>query len=120
MKDSTPAMDFRSLAKNRLLHLVALVLIGIVAGPEVGFGMEAVALLDAMGAELFLLAFGGVHIFFYWERTKRLFERFDPYFFVPTRDQIKQVPGVIAHAVPFLVFVMISGVVGSIAEMMDT
>ena len=94
--------DWRSRVNQRALRWVALLLIGLVVGPEVGFSIEIVAVLDLMGAELFLFAFGGAQLIWFWGRVRSFFERIDPYFFVPTRGQIVLVPGIVAHAVPGL------------------
>ena len=85
---------------KRALRWVALLLIALVAGPEIGIGLEATALLDLMGAELFLLAFGGAHVILFWGHIKNFCEHIDPYFFIPTSQQIAQVPGIVVHAIP--------------------
>ena len=96
--------------KNRLLRILAVLLIVIVAGPEIGFSMELFALLDALGAELFLLCFSvGIHLYIkmfiesvrgFGNAVRAFIERLDPYFFIPSRRQIVDCPGISIHAIP--------------------
>ncbi len=98
--------------KNRLLPILAILLIVIItAAPEMaGFSVELFALLDGLGAELFLLCFSVgirlyVKMFFDSARTFRnavraFIERLDPYFFIPSRHQIVECPGILVHAIP--------------------
>ena len=109
-----------SKVNKRALRWVALLLIGLVAGPELGIGAEAIALLDLMGAELFLLALGGAQIILFWERIKDFCEGIDPYFFIPTRRQIVQVPGIVAHAIPGLMSIYICGLLTTIADAFES
>ncbi len=95
-------------------------MIGLVAGPEIGIGAEATALLDLMGAELFLLALGGAQIILFWGRIKDFCEHIDPYFFIPTRRQIAQVPGIVAHAIPGLMSIYICGLLTTIADAFES
>jgi hypothetical protein len=92
--------------KRRILRAVVVVLIVIAAGPEILIGLELVAMVDLLGVELFLsVMFGGV----LWRITavlgviNRFFERLDPFFFIPSRQQVVTYPGILVHAVPFLV-----------------
>lgn len=91
--------------KNRLLHILAVLLIVVItAAPEVAvFSVDLFVLLDALGAELFLLCFAVgarlyVRMFIYSFRT--FIERLDPYFFIPSRHQIVECPGISVHAIP--------------------
>ena len=91
--------------KNRLLRFLAVLLIVIItAAPEMAiFSVELFALLNTLGAELFLLCFAaGVRLYFrmsvYSFRT--FIERLDPYFFIPSRRQVVECPGVSAHTIP--------------------
>ena len=84
----------------------------IAAGPEIGIALELIGLLDLIGVELFLsLAFGGLLLRF---RTllsglEESLERLDPFFFIPTRQQVADCPGILVHAVPGLVSMCIAG-----------
>ena len=117
-----------TLAARRLvdqygLRLMALALIALVAGPEFLLSAELIVLLDLMGAELFLLSFGGAQLIYYRERIRDRIEsaigRVDPFFFIPTREQLRCLPGIVAHAIPFFVLVAVSGVVGAVKESLD-
>ena len=91
--------------KNRLLRILAVLLIVIItAAPEmISFSVELFALLDALGAELFLLCFAvGVRLYVRMliDSIRTFIERLDPYFFIPSRYQILDCPGISMHAIP--------------------
>ena len=80
-----------------LLILLCLVM----AGPEIGLGLELIALIELSGAELFLFYFTAP-LWFYWYKVQTWLRKADPYFFVPCREHLFQCPSLIAHAIPFL------------------
>ena len=94
----------------------ALLLIGIVAGPEFLLSMELVGLLGAMGVGLFFFSFGGAHVRYSCGRLTRGIERLDPYFFISPVCEVRSVPGLAAHAVPFFVFMLVSSVLAPLWE----
>ncbi len=100
-------LPMRPQTRNRLLRILAIILIILIAGPEAGLGAEALATLDAMGAELFLtsliIGLRMLPIWFVFSWLKRLLERADPYFFVPTARQIRDCPPIACHALPCFV-----------------
>jgi len=89
--------------RDQLLLVAATLLVVVIAGPEIGIGLELFALLDVIGGGLFLFCFVvgfrsyAVRVF---ARVLRLLEKIDPYFFVPSRQQIPKCPGIVSHAVP--------------------
>jgi hypothetical protein len=95
--------------RNFILRIAAILLVVAIAGPEMGLGLEAFAVLEIMGAELFFLSFiVGIRLIPISVVTvslRRWVENHDPNFFVPTISQIKSCPGVIYHAMPGLVSV---------------
>ncbi len=96
--------------------LAALVLIGIVAGPEFLLSMELIALLSAMGAGLFFFSFGGAQVRYACGRLTGGIERIDPFFFISSVAEVRVAPGLAAHAVPFFVVMLVSGVVAPLWE----
>ena len=100
-------LPMRPKTRNRLLRILAIILIILIAGPEAGLGAKALATLDAMGAELFLtsliIGLRMLPIWFVFSWLKRLLERADPYFFVPTARQIRDCPPIACHALPYFV-----------------
>jgi len=90
--------------RKKLLRVFAIALIVLIAGPEIGIGIELFAVLDIMGAELFVLSFAvGIRmlpIWGYFEIAHRKILVFDPYFFVPTLRHLRECPGLVAHALP--------------------
>ena len=100
-------LPMRPQTRNGLLRILAIILIILIAGPEAGLGAEALATLDAMGAELFLtsliIGLRMLPIWFVFSWLKRLLERADPYFFVPTARQVRDCPPIACHALPCFV-----------------
>lgn len=99
-----------------LLKIVAVLVIILLAGPEFGVGLELLAILDVMGAELFLLSFvigfRALPIWGVFRLVIDAFEKIDPYFFIPSGMQIRSCPGMVAHALPGFVcayLVLLSG-----------
>ena len=94
-------------SRNLILRILAILIIVAVAGPEMGFGLEAFAVLDILGAELFFLSFFvGIRLLPIATVTRPFrnwIERHDSYFFIPKISQIKECPGIVFHAVPGLV-----------------
>ena len=87
-------------AKRKKFYAFAIV-IGcvLVAGPELGIGLELLATVELLGIEMFVFCFIAP-LWFCLYRLESWFQRIDPYFFMPTRHQILATPGILAHAVP--------------------
>ncbi len=100
-------LPMKSRTRDRLQRFLAVLLIILIAGPEVGLFMVASAALDAIGAELFItslivgLRMLPVWLVLAWLRS--LAERLDPYFLVPSPAQIRDCPPIAVHAIPCLV-----------------
>jgi len=69
-------------------------------------------LIETIGLDFFLYLFG-IQILIvlrsaydrfrpYFSRINKLFERIDPYYFIPTRQMVKLCPAILMHSVPFL------------------
>jgi hypothetical protein len=81
-------------------HKIAIVFICLaIAGPEFGMGLEMIALVDAFGIELFLFVLS-TYLWSYWAFVKSKLEEIDPYFFVSSVKDIIKCPGLLAHAIP--------------------
>jgi len=74
----------------------------VVAGPELGLGLELLVLLDLMGIELFLFVFS-VRALFYSRMLIIQVQKLDPYFFLSSRREVADCPALLAHATPFFV-----------------
>jgi uncharacterized membrane protein len=102
----------KSTERRQLLRALVVVCILIAAGPDIGIALELLGLLDLVGVELFLsLVFGGLLLRFraILSRLEQCLERLDPFFFIPTRRQVANYPGILVHAVPGLVSMCIAG-----------
>lgn len=95
--------------RNFIFKITAILLVLAFAGPEMGLGLEAFALLEILGAELFFLSFivglRMLPISILTLPLRQLVEKHNPNFFVPTVRQIRSCPGIISHPMPGLVSV---------------
>lgn len=83
-----------------IIYKAAIVLMCFaLAGPELGIGIELILLIDAFGIELLLLSLTA-SMWNYWYYIRGLIERIDPYFFLSPLRDIRKCPGLIAHAIP--------------------
>ena len=82
------------------LHIFTIIIFCFaIAGPELGVGLELIALVDAFGIELFLLSLTA-SLWGYWFYFKSKLEEFDPYFFISPLKDILKCPALLAHAIP--------------------
>lgn len=81
-------------------HKIAIIFLCLaMAGPELGMGLEMIALVDAFGVELFLFSLSA-YLLGYRTFVKAKLEEFDPYFFVSPLKDILKCPALLAHAIP--------------------
>lgn len=79
--------------------LVIILLCLLMASPELGVGFELMAIVDTFGIELVLFYFSA-QLWGYWYFVKSKLEKFDPYFFLSPMSDVAKCPGLLAHAVP--------------------
>lgn len=79
--------------------LAILILCLAMAGPELGIGLEMIALVDVMGIEFVLLSLTGT-LWGYWNVVKTKLEEYDPYFFVSPAKDLMKCPALLAHMIP--------------------
>lgn len=84
--------------------------------------MSLALFIDAIGLDLFILlvevqivAISGYY-FHAWIKPilmpfYKYFLKTDPYFFIPTKDSVGKYPLILCHAVPFLMLLIIGGIV---------
>jgi hypothetical protein len=80
---------------------LAMLIVILVAGPEVMIGMELMALVELLGASTFVLLYvTGVKVIF--ANVVNKFKAFESYsiLFIPTLESLKQMPFLILHAIP--------------------
>ena len=113
-------LPIRSQTRNRLLRILAMILIILIAGPEAGLGAEAIAALDALGADLFLtslvVGLRMLPIWFVFGWLRSLLERVDPYFFVPSARQVRDCPPIACHALPYFIPLCLAVAVWGVAQ----
>jgi hypothetical protein len=90
---------FENSGKRKISSALVVIACLLVAGPELGFGLELIALVDLFGIELILFCFAAPLWFYYFEFQSWLY-KFDPYYFVPSTRQALSTPGILAHAIP--------------------
>ena len=84
-----------------LWSTLAMIIVFMLAGPEIMIGMELVAIVELLGPSTFVIAyFAGVKLWF--DKGLQVVKKFESYstFFIPTIDTLKQMPSMILHAVP--------------------
>ena len=102
--------------KKWIWKLATLLVIGLlIANPEL---WSLALLIDAVGLDLFLMliqiqAIAVIGYYFQvWIKPMLMpFYNFllkvDPYFFIPTKDVVRQCPIILCHSVPFLIILML-------------
>jgi hypothetical protein len=98
----------------RTLGLLAIVWIILIIAPDIAVFMDVVVTLSFLGADLFLMGFIVGLCMLPWGVISEWFEgllhRLDPYFFVPTANQARACPAIIANVIPgFLSLVLAYG-----------
>ena len=92
-------MRFNSRNWQKVYAILVILACLLVAGPELGIAFELIALVDVLGIELLIFCFTAP-LWVFWYQVKSWCFRFDPYFFMPSPEQILVCPGLLAHAVP--------------------
>ncbi len=87
------------ITKFHKIAIIILCLAMAMIGPELGVGLELIALVNAFGVELFLLSLTAT-LWGYWNFAKSKLEEFDPYFFLSPPKDILKCPALLAHAIP--------------------
>lgn len=82
-------------------QVLALLIVFMVAGPEILISMELMGIVEALGASTFVLAYlSGLRAYAVnWYSKIHHLE--SEYFFVPAFAQIKEMPGLMFHAIPW-------------------
>jgi len=82
-------------------HSLAVIIVVLIAGPEVIMSMELMAMVELLGASTFVLMYlSGLKLLLSKAITK--FKQFESYsiFFIPSLDTLKQMPFLAVHAIP--------------------
>ncbi|MDY6889161.1 MAG: hypothetical protein SVV88_16190 [Pseudomonadota bacterium] len=82
-------------------HALALILVILLAGPEIMVSIELMAMLEVLGASTFVLMYlSGIKLFIskVWDKYKN-FEKHSVFFF-PTFPVFKKMPSLIVHSIP--------------------
>jgi len=88
-------------ASKSVWHTLAVLIVVLVAGPEVMISIELMAMVELVGASTFVLLYvSGVRTFF--SNVFNKFKAFESYsvFFIPTLESLKQMPFLALHAIP--------------------
>ncbi|WP_206486098.1 hypothetical protein [Thalassotalea sp. G2M2-11] len=82
-------------------HSLAVIIVALVAGPELMMSMELMAMIELLGASTFVLMyFSGVKLLFTKLMVKyQKFERHSV-LFVPSISALRQMPSLALHAIP--------------------
>jgi hypothetical protein len=92
-------LKFGNSGKQKFYSTVVLIALILVAGPELGLGLEVIALIDLFGLELLILCFTAP-LWSFWYVVQAWLSKVDPYYFIPSAKQVSASPGLLAHAIP--------------------
>lgn len=91
-----------------LWHALAMLIVFIIAGPEILISMELIAIIEVLGASTFVIAYlSGLRL--YLEKPlgwlmipilKYAEYESNPYFFIPRFEHVKLMPSLLVHAIP--------------------
>jgi hypothetical protein len=98
----------KSKLTQSIWSMAAILIVMIVAGPEIMISMELMALVEVLGASTFVIAyFSGVLLYF--EKPLNFIKKFEShsYLFIPTKTQFKEMPSLIIHAIPERIFTIV-------------
>lgn len=82
-------------------HALAVIIVMLLAGPEIMVSIELMAMVEVLGASTFVLIYLSVIKLFFskvWDKYKN-FESHSVFFF-PTLSVLKQMPSMIIHTIP--------------------
>jgi hypothetical protein len=91
----------KGLMSKGIWHSLAIIIVFLMAGPEIMMGMEVMALIEVLGASTFVLMYlTGVKLFLL--KVWKQYQKFECHsaFFVPPLVIFKQMPSLIVHAIP--------------------
>ena len=82
-------------------HSLAVIIVMLIAGPEIMVSMELMAMVELLGASTFVLMYvSGLKLFFTKVLLKyKKFERHSV-LFIPSLSNLKQMPSLALHAIP--------------------
>ena len=82
-------------------HVLALLIVMALAGPEILIGIELAGMIEALGAATFVMAYFNAFRFFAVDCLSKLKHVESSLFFVPTLNDMKEMPGMIFHLIPW-------------------
>ncbi|MGB1261368.1 MAG: hypothetical protein ACPG52_00540 [Cognaticolwellia sp.] len=88
-------------------HSLAVIIVVLVAGPEIMMSMELMAVVELLGASTFVFMYiSGLKLFFAKASVK--YKKFEHYsvFFIPSLSALKQMPSLAFHAIPERTFII--------------
>lgn len=82
-------------------HSLAIIIVVLIAGPEIMMTMELMALVELLGASTFVLMyFSGLKLFIL--KFSQKYQRFERHsvLFIPSLSTLKKMPSLACHAIP--------------------
>ncbi len=108
----------KKITSKGIWYFLAVLIVSCVAGPEILISMELMALVEIFGASTFALMYvSGLKLFLtkafnsffkpvLFPIYKKL-QQLDPYFFVPSYNNVKKFPALLCHSIPGLMLLMV-------------
>lgn len=107
----TKSQNSKNSKIEKALKKGTIILVFLLVGPEGWVGIEIVSFIEVVGVLTFWtsiwVGFKMIPIYKLFDSGIRLLMKLDPYFFIPDRDTIRQMPSMLAHAVPFAASILI-------------
>lgn len=95
--------------QKRLFKFLTIVLVMALFGPELWLGLEFASLIEVIGAAAFWSSIWigiKMHLFYgVFKPVYHLLTKWDPNFFIPHREIIREFPAMLVHAVPSLLLI---------------
>ncbi|MBB1431088.1 hypothetical protein [Pseudoalteromonas sp. SG43-4] len=108
----------KKIISKGIWYSLAILVVAFAAGPEILISMELMVLVEFLGASTFVLMYvSGLKLFLakaynsffkpvLFPIYKKL-QQLDPYFFVPSYNNVKKFPSLLCHSIPGFMLLMV-------------
>ncbi|WP_197410264.1 MULTISPECIES: hypothetical protein [unclassified Colwellia] len=110
----------KKITSKGIWYLLAVLITACLAGPEILISMELMVLIEILGASTFVLMYvTGLKLFLanafnsFFKPVLfpiyKIIQQLDPYFFVPSYNNVKKFPALLCHSIPGFMLLMVGG-----------
>ena len=108
----------KKIMSKGILYTLAVIVVAFAAGPEILISMELMVLVEFLGASTFVLMYVSGLKLFLAQAFNSFFkpvlfpiykkvQQLDPYFFVPSYNNVKKFPALLCHSIPGFMLLMV-------------